>query len=100
MADWFEEFFGGLYAKVLPKVFDERQTMQDVRTVKRLLGLREGRRVLDIPCGMGRLSIPVARMGIVMTGLDLTESYVRRARRDAKRESLGVRFLHGDMGEI
>lgn len=100
MGEWFEEFFGGLYAKVLPKVFDEAQTREDVRVVKRLLRLRKGQRVLDIPCGMGRLAVPMARMGLAMTGVDLTRSYVRRARRYARQEGLDVRFVCGDMREI
>jgi SAM-dependent methyltransferase len=97
MAEWFEKFFDGLFAEVLPNWFDESQTREDVRIVKRLLGLRKGQRVLDIPCGMGRLTIPMARMGLAMTGVDLTASYVRRARRDAKQEALDIRFVCCDM---
>jgi len=111
MPEWFENFFDGLYAKVLPKVFTEEQTLHHVRIVKRLLRLRNNQRVLDIPCGMGRLTIPLAKMGIQMTGVDLTAPYIRRARRDAKKEGLdvrqcaeasggGVRFVQSDMRNI
>jgi len=100
LAEWFEEFFDGLYAKVLPKTFDESQTLEHVQVVKRLLGLRRGQRVLDIPCGMGRLTIPLARMRLLMTGVDLTASYVRRARRYARQEAVDVRFVCKDMRNI
>ena len=100
MAEWFENFFDGIYAKVLPKVFTEEQTLHHVRIVKRLLRLRKSHRVLDIPCGMGRLTIPLAKMGIQMTGVDLTASYIRRARRDAKKEGLAIHFVQSDMRNI
>jgi len=100
LAEWFEEFFGGLFAKALPNWFNESQTREHVRVVKRLLRLRKGQRVLDIPCGMGRLTIPMARTGLVMTGVDLTASYLRRARRYARREGFDIRFVCRDMRDI
>jgi len=100
MAEWFDSFFSGIYAKVLPHVFSDKDTAHHVRIVKRLLRLRKGQRVLDVPCGMGRLTIPLAKMGIEMTGVDLTDSYVRRARRDAKAYGEGVRFIQSDMRDI
>ncbi len=100
MTEWFEKFFDGLFAKALPKWFAESETGEHVRVVKRLLRLRKGQRVLDIPCGMGRLTIPMARMGLAMTGVDLTASYLQRARRQAKREGLDIRFVRRDMREI
>ncbi len=100
MTEWFEDFFDGMYAKVLGKVFDEERTMREVRLVKRLLGVRKGQRVLDIPCGMGRLTIPMAKMGLVVTGVDLTAKFLRRGRKEAKKEGLGIRFVRSDMREI
>jgi ubiquinone/menaquinone biosynthesis C-methylase UbiE len=99
-AEWFESFFGGLYGRVLGLAFDEKRTHQQALTVKRLLGLRKGLRVLDIPCGMGRLTIPLAQMGLAMTGVDLTAGYVRRARREAAKAGVQVRFIQGDMRRI
>ena len=100
MSEWFEKFFDGLYAKVLDKQFDEAATLRHVCAVKRLLRLRKGQRVLDIPCGLGRLAIPLARMGFDMTGVDLVPAYVRRARRRARREGLDIRFVRSDMRNI
>jgi len=100
MAEWFEGFFDGLYAKVLPKTFDETQTTEHVRIVRRLLKARKGQRVLDVPCGMGRLTIPLARTGLVMTGVDFTTSYLRRARRRSRTAGLDVRFVQSDMRDI
>jgi 2-polyprenyl-3-methyl-5-hydroxy-6-metoxy-1,4-benzoquinol methylase len=100
MTRWIEPFFGGLYGTVLSHQFDERESEEQARVAKRLLKLRKGMRVLDLPCGMGRLTIPLARMGITMTGVDLMDSYIRRARRRAKQAGVTVDFRQGDMRNI
>ena len=100
MAAWFERFFEGLYARVLPDTFDEETTQGHARIVKRLLRARKGASVLDIPCGTGRVTLPLAGMGLVMTGVDLTARYLARARREARRRGLDVRFIESDMRDI
>jgi len=100
MAEWFDNFFSGIYAKVLPNVFSDKDTTHHVHIVKRLLRLRKGQSVLDVPCGMGRLTIPLAKMGVEMTGVDLTAPYIRRARGDAKKQGVNARFIQSDMRDI
>ena len=100
MSEWYETFFSGLYDEVLAHQFDEERTLKEARTIKRVLKLRKGVRILDIPCGMGRLTLPLARMGFEMTGVDLMDTYVRRARRVAKKAGLAIRFQQCDMREI
>jgi cyclopropane fatty-acyl-phospholipid synthase-like methyltransferase len=94
---WYELFFDGLYQQVLPATFTEAQTREQLAIVRRLLRLSKGRRVLDIPCGMGRLTIPLARSGLKMTGVELSDSYVRRARRTARGVDPAIRFVKADM---
>lgn len=97
---WYNRFFSGLYSRVLGEQFSSRHTMEQVRLVKRLLKAREGQRVLDVPCGKGRIAIPLARAGLCMTGVDLTQSYLRAAARRARRQHLPLRLIHSDMRDI
>ncbi|MBI5622339.1 MAG: class I SAM-dependent methyltransferase [Elusimicrobia bacterium] len=53
--------------------------------------------VLELCCGTGRLTLPLARAGIDITGLDFTPSMLGRAREKASAEGLGIRFVRGDM---
>ena len=53
--------------------------------------------MLDVPCGQGRLTIPLAEMGLTMTGVDQSALYLRRARRAARARGVDVRFARGDM---
>ena len=79
--EWYETFFDGLYARVLAGQSDRSRTLQEARTIKRVLRLRKGQQILDCPCGLGRITFELAGMGLNVTGTDLTASYIGRAHR-------------------
>src|SRR4030095_14525593 len=54
------------------------------------LSLQPGQLVLDAASGAGNLTIPAARTGAVVTGIDLASSLLSAASRWAAREGLGV----------
>ena len=58
--------------------------------------LKAGIRVLDVACGTGNLSIPAAKAGAIVTGVDIAPNLLDRARGRAAREGLAVRFDEGD----
>jgi SAM-dependent methyltransferase len=59
------------------------------------MGLEPGARVLDIACGTGNVTIPLARRGAVVTGLDMVPHLLEEARARAAREGLPIRFDEG-----
>lgn len=59
------------------------------------IGLEPGARVLDIACGTGNVTIPLARRGATVTGLDMTPHLLEEARVRAVREGLRIRFDEG-----
>lgn len=60
------------------------------------LSLEKGTTLLDVGCGAGQLTIPAARRGIQVTGLDLAQNLVDQARERAKQEGLDIRIEQGD----
>ena len=58
------------------------------------LAQETGGPVLEIACGTGRVSIPIARLGFNVTGLDLVPGMLERAR--AKSGDLPTRWVEGD----
>ena len=68
-------------------------TVREVDVLVDVLGLTEGARVLDVGCGPGRHSHELARRGIEVVGIDVSETFVELARRDAPE---GAAFVHGD----
>lgn len=100
MPEWFETFFAGLYGEVLAATFSEADSLAQANLISRLLELRPGEAVLDIPCGMGRLALPLARMGFRVTGVDIEKRFVEEALREAQKDNLDARFIVADMREI
>jgi ubiquinone/menaquinone biosynthesis C-methylase UbiE len=100
MSEWPRRYFSDLYRRQLAAQFTPEQSEKQARVVARTLRLRKGMCVLDMPCGLGRLTLPLARRGLAMTGVDLTSSYLATARRSARQENLDIRFLHCDMRRI
>jgi SAM-dependent methyltransferase len=52
--------------------------------------------VLELACGTGRIAIPLAAAGFDVTGLDLSPSMLRTARRKAEEGRVGVRWVEAD----
>jgi 2-polyprenyl-3-methyl-5-hydroxy-6-metoxy-1,4-benzoquinol methylase len=59
-------------------------------------------RVLDVPCGMGRVAIPLAKLGAYITGLDISPSYIKIAKEKAALEGLEQRtnFITGSAADL
>ncbi len=56
--------------------------------------------VLELCCGTGRLTLPLLRAGIDITGLDFTESMLERGRSKARAGSLPDPFQFGDIRDF
>jgi SAM-dependent methyltransferase len=63
-------------------------------------GIRPGEEVLDVACGTGNVTIPAARTGATVTGLDLTPRLLEIARVRAAGEGLEIEFVAGDAEEL
>ena len=64
------------------------------------LGVPAGGKVLDVACGIGRHSVPLAGAGYHMSGLDISELYVREAQLYAAEAGVAVNALAGDAREV
>jgi len=53
--------------------------------------------VLELGCGTGRITIPIAREGYEIIGLDLSEKLLETARKKYKKENLNINWIKGDM---
>ncbi|HRJ68626.1 MAG TPA: bifunctional 2-polyprenyl-6-hydroxyphenol methylase/3-demethylubiquinol 3-O-methyltransferase UbiG [Beijerinckiaceae bacterium] len=64
---------------------------RDERAIRALSGLQ----VLDIGCGAGLLSEPLARMGAEVTGVEPAEETIAVARSHADESNLSIRYVCG-----
>jgi len=97
---WFESFFGEDYFDIHRDAFPVERTAAEVDGSVALLGLDAGARILDLACGHGRHAILLATRGFDVTGYDLSEVFLERARADAEVQGAAVRWVQGDMREL
>jgi 2-polyprenyl-3-methyl-5-hydroxy-6-metoxy-1,4-benzoquinol methylase len=91
---WYEDdLFWQTFESVLFNAKKLESAAQEIDRVVELLSLQPGDKVLDLCCGIGRHSLELARRGFEVTGLDLTQSYLERARTDAENQNLEVGFV-------
>jgi 2-polyprenyl-3-methyl-5-hydroxy-6-metoxy-1,4-benzoquinol methylase len=88
---WNERYAGdGFYLGPAPSLF----LAENIAMIK---DLAPGEKALDIACGEGRNSIFLARHGFKVTGLDISEEGLGKAKRWANAEGLSVSFHCIDM---
>jgi SAM-dependent methyltransferase len=80
--------------------WENAQTVQrrDVAFWQRLAAAADGE-VLELGCGTGRISVPVAKSGVTVTGIDRSAPMLARAGRRIARGRLGdrLRLVRGDI---
>lgn len=78
-SSWWQSFFDDDYLRLWAGV--EKRTPAEVDGLWALLGLAEGSRLLDAPCGYGRLSRPLAERGARVLGVDQSAALLAEAER-------------------
>lgn len=91
----YADFYDALYATK-----DYEAETGFVQQVLEEHGIVPGSSVLDVGCGTGGHAVPLARRGYRVTGVDMSEEMVRRARARAAEASLDVRFVVGDIRDV
>lgn len=61
---------------------------------------RFGGPVLDLGCGTGLVAIPVAAMGLSVTGVDLAAPMLAHAQAKAERDDVDVHWIQADVREL
>lgn len=85
-----------LWAAIVPK----DRAADDVSFLAERLDLQPGARVLDVPCGDGRVAIEMAARGFAMTGIDISPGMIAAARDRADGQAVCVDLREGEMRDL
>ncbi len=91
MAEWWQSFFDAEYVRLWGAWIPTETSHEQADGLWQLLGLAAGARLLDAPCGYGRLSLLLAARGAVVLGVDQSEALLAEAERG--RGSIGEERL-------
>jgi len=101
-ADWWRRIFNSLYLKTDADVVDDPSiTRTEVDLFTNILQVDQGSIILDLCCGQGRHVLEFASRGFKnIEGLDRSHYLINRARIQAKKEGLSIKFREGDARKL
>jgi 2-polyprenyl-3-methyl-5-hydroxy-6-metoxy-1,4-benzoquinol methylase len=75
-------------------------TMGECDFIEQEINYNKTARILDIGCGTGRHSIELSKRGYSVTGIDLSESLLNRAKEKASAQNLQINFEQHDARKL
>ena len=95
MKQWYEELFEN-YAETYDTEEFTKGTIGECDFIEKEINYNKTVKILDIGCGTGRHSIELSKRGYSVTGIDLSDSQLRRAKKKASEQSLKIDFQKHD----
>lgn len=92
-----DEAFGEDYLHFYGAALGDERSDADTAAVIAQVPLERGMRVLDAPCGHGRIAVRLAAHGCEVTGVDRSTRFLDLARRDAEARGVSVALHEGDL---
>jgi SAM-dependent methyltransferase len=98
--DWWKEFFSGMFVEAWLRAGSLMPTAGEADFIEKKLDAPRGAKLLDVPCGAGRLALELAARGYEVTGVDLSSEFLDDAQRQADSRDLKVAWRHGEMRSL
>ncbi len=95
MKQWYETLFEN-YAQKYEEEHFTQGTGGECDFIEREIDHDTSRKILDVGCGTGRHAIELTKRGYCVTGIDLSEAMLARARQKAKDLDLSITFEKHD----
>jgi len=79
-------------------IYDGMNTnLDDLEFYKRWMPKNKEAHILELCCGTGRLTLPIAKDGYTICGVDYTSSMLEQAKAKASKEGLQIEFIEADI---
>ena len=90
----------GLIFEYSDKAFVQAHPTQSARLYRDLAAQLAAKRVLDLYCGIGVISLLMAKNGAEVLGVEGNPEAIRLAKVNSKANALNVKYLLGDVNEV
>ena len=91
MKQWYESLFEN-YAEKYDKECFVQGTVGECDFIEQEIGQDKSLKILDIGCGTGRHAIELTKRGYSVTGVDLSEDQIKRAKKKAEEARVIIDF--------
>lgn len=99
MKQWYESLFEN-YARKYDEECYVHGTVGECDFIEREIGSNKSSKIIDIGCGTGRHAIELTKRGYNVTGIDLSENQIKRAREKAQEAGVTIYFQTQDARNI
>ncbi|MBX9687109.1 MAG: class I SAM-dependent methyltransferase [Candidatus Obscuribacterales bacterium] len=97
---WYEKFFSGAALDLWRRAKSPETTEEELAFLLEVLAPPAGACLLDVPCGNGRLSLPLSLMEFKVTGVDSCREFLNEAQAIAKAYETEINYLNIDMRKL
>lgn len=97
-ANWYEDFFYNGWDVIQDDFIPPERTSLEINFIDNFAKSRSYDKILDIPCGTGRISTELASRGYNITGIDFNPNAISKARERC--DLPNAVWIEGDMRKI
>src|SRR5688572_3922982 len=94
---WYQIWFDSPYYHLLYKHRDEEEARKFLDNLLAFLNPPPKSKILDVACGIGRHALHLSQKGMDVTGIDLSERNIAKAK---KLEGPQLHFIRNDMRDV
>jgi len=98
--NWWENFFHGVALDFWRAAIPAELTRAESEFLAKQLQLTNSAKVLDVPCGNGRLSIELAQRGFALTGVDIAKEFMDEAKSNSLQAGVNIDWRNQDMRDL
>lgn len=84
------------YMEEMQGLLTEKRNRREVNIIKRYIK-GKNKKILDVPCGYGRISNLLTKKGYHVTGIDINDYFINIAKSEAKKQRLKIKYLVKDI---
>ena len=95
--NWWENFFHGVALDFWRAAIPAELTRAEADFLTQQLQLPNSAKVLDVPCGNGRISIELAQRGFALTGVDIAKEFIDEAKSSSLQAGVNIDWRNQDM---
>jgi len=92
--------FADYYDLIYKGTVDYEKECEILETIFERYSPKKPKTILDVGCGTGSHTIPLAKQGYSVTGIDISPGMIKKAKEKAEKENVDAKFLVQDMRSL